>query len=135
MRLGKVNILTSRNENEEGRYREKIFEDHRPWGKFRSYPLERISSIKIITVNPGETLSLQYHNHRSEYWIVLDKGLETTVGNKIWQPLINEEIFIPEKIPHRLRGAGKKPARVLEFWIGDSEEKDIIRLEDTYGRK
>lgn len=128
--------MTPRNKNiDEVRYREKIFEDHRPWGKFRSYPLERISSIKIITVNPGETLSLQYHNHRSEYWIVLDKGLEITVGNRIWQPFINEEIFIPEKIPHRLRGTGKKPARILEFWIGKSEEKDIVRLEDTYGRK
>ena len=128
--------MSSRKKNNiERRYTAQIFEDHRPWGKFRSFPLNNISSIKIITVKPGESLSLQYHNHRSEYWIVLDKGLEITVGNKIWHPSANEEIFIPEKIPHRLRGTGKKPARILEFWLGNSDEKDIIRLEDTYGRK
>ncbi|MBN2244811.1 MAG: phosphomannose isomerase type II C-terminal cupin domain [Candidatus Aminicenantes bacterium] len=128
-------MLTSKKKDTKSKYQELVFEDHRPWGQFRSYPLENISSIKIITVNPGESLSLQYHNHRDEYWIVLDKGLEITVGNKIWKPSINEEIFIPEKTPHRLRGIGKKPARILEFWLGDSNEKDIIRLEDTYGRK
>ena len=127
--------MTSKKKFDVSKYQGQIFEDHRPWGKFRSYPLKDISSVKIITVNPGESLSLQYHNHRNEYWIVLDKGLEITVGNRIWKPSPNEEIFIPEKTPHRLRGIGKKPARILEFWLGDSNEKDIIRLEDTYGRK
>ena len=116
-------------------YQDDIWEDHRPWGKFRSFPHGPVSSIKIITVNPSESLSLQYHNHRSEYWIVLDSGLEVTVGEKTWAAEANEEIYIPEKTSHRMRGIGQAPARILEFWLGDSEESDIVRLEDSYGRK
>lgn len=111
-----------------------IYEEERPWGKFRSYPHHLASSLKIITVNPGGILSLQYHNHRSEYWVILDEGLEVTLGEKVWQPHPGEEIFIPAGTPHRLKGIGSRPARVMELWLGPSGEEDIVRLEDVYGR-
>ncbi|MGB9907330.1 MAG: phosphomannose isomerase type II C-terminal cupin domain [Candidatus Saccharicenans sp.] len=114
--------------------RQLIQEEERPWGKFRSYPHRLASSLKIITVNPGGLLSLQYHQHRSEYWIILDTGLEITLGSKTWQPQPGEEIFIPAGTPHRLKGLGPEPARVMELWLGDSGEEDIVRLDDIYGR-
>lgn len=125
----------SEKKREAERFKNSIYEDIRPWGKFRSYPHTDASSIKIITVNPGETLSLQYHSKRSEFWVILDKGLEATVGDRVWQPDENEEIFIPRQMPHRVRCLGQKPARIMEIWIGRSDETDIIRLKDVYGRK
>ena len=116
------------------RFRDGIVEDIRPWGKFRSFPHRSAGSIKIITVNPGETLSLQFHNRRSEFWVVLDRGLEITVGDKVWQPEENDEIFIPRLAPHRMKCVGDRPARIMEIWIGESDESDIVRLEDKYGR-
>jgi len=111
-----------------------ILEDHRPWGKFRRFPHEGVSSIKIITVNPGGILSLQYHHGRDEFWLVLDDGLEMTVGESVWRPAVGEEIWIPKGTKHRVRGVGQAPARVMELWIGPSEESDIVRLEDAYNR-
>jgi len=119
---------------QEKQFKERILEDHRPWGKFRSFPHENASSIKIITVYPSGSLSLQYHAFRSEFWIVLDEGLEVTVGDKVWKPRENEEIFIQKKSPHRVRNLGSHPARIMEIWVGDSDESDIVRLEDKYGR-
>jgi len=116
------------------KFRGKIEEDVRPWGKFRSYPCKQAKSIKIITVKPGSALSLQYHHKRSEFWVVLDSGLEITLGGRTWKPKKGEEIFIPKKIPHRLRCISKEPARVMEIWIGQSEEEDIVRVQDDYGR-
>lgn len=118
----------------EKQFRKKIVEDHRPWGKFRSFPNENASSIKIITVYPKESISLQFHAHRSEFWIVLDDGLEVTKGDKVWEPRKNEEIFIPQKVPHRVRNLGTHRARIMEIWVGDSDESDIVRLKDDYGR-
>ena len=126
--------MTSNKKNDIENFKKKIQEDIRPWGKFRSFPHDQARSIKIITLNPGGTLSLQYHRHRSEFWVVLDKGLEVTVADRVWSPEESEEIFIPRKIPHRLRCLGVKQARVMEIWIGDSDESDIVRLEDEYGR-
>ncbi len=120
---------------EEDEIRSRIVEDIRPWGKFRRYPHENAGSIKIITVNPGGLLSLQYHDRRAELWIVLDPGLEITVGDRVWKPASGDEVFIPRRAPHRLRNAGKKAARVMEIWIGKSDESDIVRLDDSYGRR
>ena len=120
--------------DEMAHFKKDIVEDIRPWGKFRSFPHRSAGSIKIITVNPGETLSLQYHKRRSEFWVVLDRGLEVTVGDKVWQPGKNEEIFIPAQAHHRMKCIGDSSARIMEIWIGDSDESDIVRLEDDYGR-
>jgi mannose-1-phosphate guanylyltransferase/mannose-6-phosphate isomerase/mannose-1-phosphate guanylyltransferase/mannose-6-phosphate isomerase len=118
----------------EAAFRDGIVEDVRPWGKFRRFPHEGASSIKIITVNPGGRLSLQYHNGRDEFWVVLDAGLEITVGERVWTASPDEEVFIPRLSPHRVRNTGDKPARFMEIWIGDSAESDIVRLSDDYHR-
>ena len=118
----------------EALFRDGIVEDVRPWGKFRRYPHEGASSIKIISVGPGGRLSLQYHEGRDEFWVVLDPGLEITLGDRVWRAAPGEEIFIPRRTPHRVRNAGDKPARFMEIWIGDSSESDIVRLSDDYDR-
>ena len=115
-------------------YREKIVEDIRPWGRFRSYPLRAVGSVKIITVNPGAAPSLQYHKRRGEFWVILDRGLEVTLGERTWRPKPGEEVYVPRGAPHRLRCLGRRPGRVLELWLGKSSEADIIRLADDYGR-
>jgi mannose-6-phosphate isomerase len=125
--------MAAKNETERA-YRACIAEDKRPWGGFRRYPHEGAGSLKIITLNPGGALSLQYHEKRDEFWVVLDAGLELTVGERVWSPAAGDEIFIPRKAPHRARNLGTAPARVMEIWLGRSEEGDIVRLEDDYGR-
>lgn len=112
-----------------------IVEDVRPWGKFRRFPHEDAGSIKIITVEPGRRLSLQYHERRAEFWVVLDAGLEITVGDRVWLAAPNEEIVIPRRAAHRARNVGTAAARFMEIWIGRSAESDIVRLQDDYHRK
>jgi mannose-6-phosphate isomerase-like protein (cupin superfamily) len=119
---------------DEKEFRSRIQEDIRPWGKFRAFPHDQASSLKIITVSPGGTLSLQYHSRRSEFWVVLDLGLEVTVAERTWCPQPDEEIFIPAEAPHRVRNTGHTAARIMEVWLGDSSEEDIVRIEDAYGR-
>jgi mannose-6-phosphate isomerase len=126
--------MTKSPSDDEKNFRARIIEDIRPWGKFRAYPHKNAGSIKIITVRPGASLSLQFHHRRAEFWIALDCGLEITVGEKVWRPKKGEEIFIPRKTAHRLRCVGRSPARVMEIWLGNSDESDIVRLEDKYGR-
>lgn len=125
----------SKNKSPETVYRAGIVEDIRPWGKFRRFPHEDGGAVKIITVEPGGRLSLQYHDGRAEFWVVLDPGLEVTVGDRVWLAAANEEILIPRRAPHRMRNVGQAPARVMEIWIGRSAESDIVRLSDDYDRK
>jgi mannose-6-phosphate isomerase len=115
-------------------FRESILEDVRPWGKFRSYPYDLGSTVKIITIDPGQALSLQYHHRRAEFWVILDRGLEVTVGERVSRPDAGEELYIPREAVHRVRCVGAAPARIMEIWIGDPDESDIVRVEDKYHR-
>lgn len=118
----------------EAEFRKQVSEEVRPWGKFRRYPCRTGDNLKVITVKPGGAISLQYHRRRSEFWVVLDSGLEMTLGNRTWRPRRGEEIFIPCRTAHRLRCIGRRPGRVMEVWIGRSNENDIVRLKDDYDR-
>ena len=128
---GAARLARARTETE---FRKQISEEVRPWGKFRRYPCRTGGSLKIITVKPGQALSLQFHRRRSEFWVVLDPGLEMTLGRRTWRPKKGEEIFIPCRAEHRLRCVGRRPGRVMEVWIGRSNEGDIVRLKDEYDR-
>lgn len=112
----------------------EIYEELRPWGIFRCFTYNKVSTVKIITVNPGQKLSLQLHHHRDELWVVLDSGLQVTLEDRIWKPEAYEEIYILRGTQHRAEGVGKTPSRWLEIAFGNFDEQDIVRLDDQYGR-
>lgn len=112
-----------------------IYQEQKPWGSFRRFTHNQMSTLKIITVNPGQSLSLQLHCNRDELWVILDPGLQVTVGERTWKPEPCEEIYIPRQTHHRATGVGLRPSRWLEIALGEFDERDIVRLEDRYGRK
>jgi mannose-6-phosphate isomerase len=109
-------------------------EVEKPWGKFEQYTHNMLSTVKVITVEPGGSLSLQYHHWRDELWVVLDEGAEIQLGDTVIRPQGGERIFIPRTTVHRLSAAGDRPVRILEISFGEFDENDIVRLEDVYGR-
>ena len=44
---------------------------YRPWGFFETLHLGPGTQVKLIEVNPGAALSLQYHHKRAEHWVVV----------------------------------------------------------------
>jgi len=43
----------------------------RPWGTYEVLLDEPNYKVKRIVINPEQKFSLQYHEHRSEYWTVV----------------------------------------------------------------
>lgn len=111
-----------------------IVDDERPWGRFRRYTLNEGSTVKIITIEPGHTLSEQRHRQRAELWVVLDDGVEITIGDAVVTASAGDEFFVPVGERHRMGSASDRPCRVLEIAFGHFDEDDIERLSDDYGR-
>lgn len=114
--------------------RESMSESRRPWGRFEQLTLNERTTVKVITVEPGQRLSLQHHERRAEFWQVLDGPLDVTVGADSWQAQAGERLWIPQGTVHRLGNPGDTAGRVLEIAYGDFDECDIVRLEDDYER-
>lgn len=111
-----------------------VYEETRPWGKFEQFCLNEPVTVKIITVEPGHRLSLQRHEHRAEFWQVLDGRIDITVGDRTWTAEPGERVWVPLQGVHRMGNSGEVAGRVLEVGYGVFDEKDNERLEDDYSR-
>ena len=108
---------------------------NKPWGSYKTFEKDKDYLVKIITVNPGEKLSLQSHKHRSEYWLIISGIATVECDGKISYLNRNESIFIPQCSKHRLSNENKEILKVFEAQYGDRlSESDIIRYQDEYDR-
>ncbi len=107
--------------------------EERPWGNFERFTLNEKTTVKIITVKPGEEFSLQSHKHRGEFWRILSGTGKITLDNYHHAIHSGESFFSPVGHEHRME-AGLDDLIFLEIAFGDFSENDIKRLEDRYGR-
>jgi mannose-1-phosphate guanylyltransferase/mannose-6-phosphate isomerase len=108
----------------------------RQWGAYRVLSKGTRHKIKRLEVSPGCSLSLQYHMHRSEHWVIVsgtakvlvyNHGEEITVREKLVHE--GESVFVPKGYLHRLENPGKIPLEIIEVQIGEYVgEDDIVRV-------
>jgi mannose-1-phosphate guanylyltransferase/mannose-6-phosphate isomerase len=106
----------------------------RPWGSFKQFASNRDCTVSLMTVLPGQRLSLQSHTGRAELWIVIDDGAVVHVGEDERAYKAGDEIWIPANEKHRLSCKGDQPVRVLEVAFGNWQQDDIKRYADDYTR-
>ncbi len=107
--------------------------EERPWGNFERFTLNEKTTVKIVTVNAGEAISLQTHEHRDEFWRVIKGSGTIRIGGKDNAAQSGDSFFSPRHSEHRVEG-GLEGLSFLEIAFGDFDEGDITRLEDRYGR-
>lgn len=108
---------------------------YRPWGFFETLHLAPGTQVKLIEVNPGAALSLQYHHKRAEHWVVVSGEAAIVRGEDNLILKENESTFIPIGMQHRLENRHTQPLRIIEVQVGSYlGEDDIVRLEDRYRR-
>lgn len=108
---------------------------HRPWGTYTILEENPGYKVKQITVRPGAKLSLQYHHHRSEHWIVVSGVATVTINERTFELKQNESTYIPKEATHRLFNNQKEDLVLIEAQVGNYlGEDDIVRLQDDYKR-
>ena len=100
-------------------------------------------SPKILVVAPGKRLSWQYHHRREEVWRVVEGPVAVAHGPYDVQPSpltydTGRTIVLSKGERHRLIGLDA-PGIVAEIWqhtdpTHPSDEEDIVRLQDDFGR-
>lgn len=111
----------------------KPFTIERPWGNFRQFTSGENVTVKIISIKPNSSLSLQYHNKREEFWHILSGHPIITIGEKKIDAKTGDEFMVEKMEKHQIE-AMIEPVQFLEISYGDFDEEDITRLEDNYGR-
>ena len=138
-------------------------EVHRPWGFYGLYSDNEKCTSKILYVKKGETLSLQYHFKRDQFYLILDDdftidystlpvdqnsiiGLDDDARtdyfnnflktNMVTEQASDGDMFGFQRfILHRaVYNGDKEYGRILDIAFGENDEGDIVRLDDKYGR-
>ena len=108
---------------------------HRPWGCYEDIDAGERFRVKRITVDPGQKLSLQFHHHRAEHWIIVSGTARVTRGEETLLLTENQSVYIELGQLHRLENPGKVPLKLIEVQTGAYlGEDDIVRVEDAYQR-
>ena len=107
-----------------------------------SLKIENKLSPKILIVKPNVRLSWQYHNRRTEIWRVYKGQVgvvqsDTDIENELKNYIPGDQIKLNQGERHRLVGLADYGV-VAEIWQHTDEvpsnEEDIIRVQDDYGR-
>jgi mannose-1-phosphate guanylyltransferase/mannose-6-phosphate isomerase len=108
---------------------------HRPWGCYEDIDSGDRFRVKRITVEPGRKLSLQWHHHRAEHWVVVSGTARVTRGSEVTLLTENQSLYIPVGETHRLENPGKVPLQIIEVQTGSYlGEDDIVRVDDEWHR-
>jgi cytidyltransferase-like protein len=106
----------------------------RQWGYYRVLHETPGMKVKELTVNPGQSLSMQRHWLRSEYWIVNDGAAivnSMTEGGYALPPKYlhkHQEYHVPSLGWHQLTNPYDMPLKVVEIQYGEQcVEEDIER--------
>ncbi len=108
---------------------------HRPWGSYTVLEDADDCKVKRLVVKPGQVLSLQRHQHRSEHWTVVTGQAKVRVGDDEFILRQNQSTYIPAGTLHRLENPTDEDIALIEVQTGSYfGEDDIERFEDIYGR-
>lgn len=111
-------------------------EVHRPWGSYQTIDLGPRFQVKRLSVKPGAKISLQKHAQRAEHWVVVQGIARVTRDEDVLTLRENMSAYIPVGCVHRLENPGTEMLHIVEVQSGSYlGEDDIVRLEDSYGRK
>lgn len=103
---------------------------YRSWGKYTLLTESEGYRVRKIEMNPGASLTMQMHYHRSEHWTVIS-GTGKTIINDIESIFTeNQSTYISMGVKHKLSNPGKIPLIIIEVQSGKYiNEDDIVVFE------
>jgi mannose-6-phosphate isomerase len=108
----------------------------KPWGSELIWALTEEYAGKLLFVNAGHQLSLQFHQQKDESWYVLEGRAELEFAGA-GEKATSSEVVTPGAAfritpgtVHRIRAV--EDTVVLE--VSTPHLDDVVRLEDVYGR-
>ncbi|HUW77587.1 MAG TPA: phosphomannose isomerase type II C-terminal cupin domain [Candidatus Nanopelagicaceae bacterium] len=108
---------------------------HKPWGTYEVLFTDEYCQVKVITVLPGQRLSLQSHKLRREHWFIASGTAAVRVGDEERTLQTGQSVDIAIGQKHRIGATGSQELSFIEIQTGTYfGEDDIVRYEDDYGR-
>ena len=104
----------------------------RPWGFYRVLYETTNTKVKELVVDPNQSLTMQKHKHRNEYWHIVEgtatviEERQTSRSEKTYYK--HNKVNIPIDTWHQLKNNETHSLKIIEVQYGEKcEEEDIER--------
>ena len=102
------NIVNKLKQNKRKEAKENVTM-YRSWGKYTLLTESEGYRVRKIEMNPGASLTMQMHYHRSEHWTVISGTGKTIINDRESIFTENQSTYIPMGVKHKLSNPGKIP--------------------------
>lgn len=103
---------------------------YRSWGKYTLLTESEGYRVRKIEMDPGASLTMQMHYHRSEHWTVISGTGKIIINDKESIFTENQSTYIPMGVKHKLSNPGKIPLIIIEVQSGKYiNDDDIVVFE------
>ncbi len=107
--------------------------EKRNWGRYKTLSSSPSYIIRELTINSGDFLSAQMHQHRSESITIVSGTAHITIDGEEFVLSANETISIPEKTIHAIMNKQSTDLVLIETQSGEYlGEDDIVYFSDDY---
>lgn len=103
----------------------------KPWGRELIFAKAARYAGKLLVIEKGHRLSLQYHRRKHESVYVLRGKLTLRLGRKTTVAGPGHSFAVPPKTVHRFEA---RHGRVTLIEVSTPELDDVVRMSDDYGR-
>lgn len=103
---------------------------YRSWGKYTLLTESEGYRVRKIEMDPGASLTMQMHYHRSEHWTVISGTGKTIINDRESIFTENQSTYIPMGVKHKLSNPGKIPLIIIEVQSGKYINEDDIVVFD-----
>lgn len=123
------NIVNKLKQNKRKEAKENVTM-YRSWGKYTLLTESKGYRVRKIEMDPGASLTMQMHYHRSEHWTVISGTGKTIINDRESIFTENQSTYIPMGVKHKLSNPGKIPLIIIEVQSGKYiNEDDIVVFE------
>ena len=123
------NIVNKLKQNKRKEAKENVTM-YRSWGKYTLLTESEGYRVRKIEMDPGASLTMQMHYHRSEHWTVISGTGKIIINDRESIFTENQSTYIPMGVKHKLSNPGKIPLIIIEVQSGKYiNDNDIVVFE------
>lgn len=110
--------------------KKEVLSCNRPWGSWHVLDVGKGYKVKRLEILPDQAISMQYHNHRSETWNIVQGEGRANIDGQVIKIKAGDVFEVPVGSIHRVTNTHTTEILIaIEVQKGPiCDEEDIVRV-------
>ncbi|MEP0940378.1 MAG: mannose-1-phosphate guanylyltransferase/mannose-6-phosphate isomerase [Rhizobiaceae bacterium] len=99
------------------------------WGQMADLHKGDGHQVRKMRIDPGQSLAMQYHLHRSQHWIGVAGSATVSIDGHVRQLNPGEQVHVPQGARHQIENTNNEAVEIIAVQLGgDLEDDDTVAV-------